>query len=245
MPTSTPTVTATPAQSNLTNVQSVAITIAVAGSGALPTGSVVITSGGYTSDASTLVNGATVINVPGGVLAVATDTLTAAYTPDAASSGTYASATGTCSVTVTKVVVQLPTKLKGYQAQLAYNPGTGNVIVAGLKNLKGGFKVDELDATDHSNNGWKSMIPGLKEFQGSATLDYIEGDASQEYLLNAVFNSTPLLIILLPVDAAGSGANSFVGPAVITAWDWDGENTKLEGVDITLKGNGPFTVVAQ
>jgi hypothetical protein len=60
-----------------------------------------------------------------------------------------------------------------------------------------------------------------------------------------VFNSTPLLIILLPVDAAGSGANSFVGPAVITAWDWDGENTKLEGVDITLKGNGPFTVVAQ
>ena len=144
------------------------------------------------------------------------------------------------------VTVSLPTKLQGYKAQLAYLSSTGtNVLVAGLKELDGGFTVEELDSTDHGNNGWKSRMAGLNDFDGSAKLDYIAGDDSQTYLLNAVISHTALSLTLLPVDDAGSGVQSFVGPAIITAWKWDGKNTDLQGVQITLKGNGPFSVVAQ
>ena len=240
-----PNVTVTPQQPAITNLQVLPVTVAVTGSAGTPTGSVQITSGGYTSPASNLVNGQTVINIPAGSLAVGAAVLTANYTPDAASTADYMAATGTGNVTVTAVTVQLPAKLQGYKAQLAYNPGTGNVLVAGLKNVKGGFKADELDSTDHGNNGWKSRMPGLLDFEGSAELDYIEGDVSQAYLLNAVLNHLPLQLTLFPTMVSGSGANSFVGPAIITDWEWSGDNTKLQDVQIKLVGNGPFSPVAQ
>jgi len=65
------------------------------------TGTVTLTSGSYTSAAVTLVNSFATISVPPGSLAIGTDTLTATYTPDAASTPIYASATGTETVTVT------------------------------------------------------------------------------------------------------------------------------------------------
>jgi predicted secreted protein len=241
-----PTVTVTPAQSSITNMQVLPVIVTVTGTGATPTGSVVLSSTSYTSPAATLVAGVATINVPAGALAIgATDTLTAAYTPDAGSTAAYTTGTGTGTVTVTAIAVTLPTKLQGYKAQLAYSVGSAVTIVAGLKDLEGGFKVDELDSTDHGNNGWKSRMAGLNDFEGSAKLDYIAGDASQAYLLNAVLNHTALNLILLPVDSTASGVQSFAGPAIITDWKWDGKNTDLQGVQISLKGNGPFSVVAQ
>jgi predicted secreted protein len=242
-----PTVTVTPAQSSIVNTQTLSVVIAVAGSGATPTGTVALASGTYASSAVTLVDGFATIVVPAATLTIAaSDTLTATYTPDTASSAAYTTATGTANVAVTAVTVSLPTKLQGYKAQLAYvNSAGASILVAGLKELDGGFTVEELDSTDHSNDGWKSRMAGLNDFDGSAKLDYIEGDSSQKYLLSAVMNHTPLRLTLLPIDAAGSGAQSFVGPAIITAWKWDGKNTDLQGVQITLKGNGPFSVVTQ
>jgi hypothetical protein len=241
-----PTVTVTPAQSSIVNTQALSVAIAVTGSGETPTGAVALTSGTYTSDSATLSDGSATIVIPAGSLTIATsDTLTATYTPDTASSTAYTTATGTATVAVTAVTVSLPAKLQGYKAQLAYTASGASVLVAGLKEVGGKFTVEELDSTDHGNNGWKSRMAGLNDFEGSAKLDFIAGDASQTYLLNAVINHTPLNITLLPVESAGSGVQSFVGSAIITGWDWDGKNTDLQGVQITLKGNGPFSVVTQ
>lgn len=98
----TPTVSVTPAASSITTAQSLSVTVAVAGSSGTPTGSVVLTSGAYTSSAATLASGSAVIVIAGGSLAVGSDTLTATYTPDTAGSAIYGSATGTGSVTVTQ-----------------------------------------------------------------------------------------------------------------------------------------------
>lgn len=138
-------------------------------------------------------------------------------------------------------------KLQGYKAQLGIVPSAGGaaVIVAGLKDLEGGFKADELNATDHGNNGWKSRLLGLLDFEGSAKLDHISGDDSQKTLRDALLNSTVLNITLYPEVSAASGEDSYVGTAIITDWKWDGKNTDLQGVQITLKGAGPFTVTAQ
>jgi hypothetical protein len=97
----TPTVTVTPASSSITTAQNLGVTIAVSGTSGAATGSVVLSSGSYTSSATTLSSGSASITVPAGSLAPGTDTLTAAYTPDSASSATYNSASGTASVAVT------------------------------------------------------------------------------------------------------------------------------------------------
>jgi len=99
----TPSVTVTPASATVTTAQALSVTIAVSGS-PTPTGSVTLSSGGYTSAASTLSGGKATIAIPAGTLATGNDTLTAAYTPDAAGSSTYNSASGTAAVTVTAVI---------------------------------------------------------------------------------------------------------------------------------------------
>jgi hypothetical protein len=79
------------------------VTIGVGGN-PTPTGSVTLTSGSYTSAATTLVSGSAIITVPAGSLATSTDTLTATYTPDPVSSTSYNGATGTSTITVTAAV---------------------------------------------------------------------------------------------------------------------------------------------
>ena len=100
-PAVTPTVTVTPASSSITTAQSLSVTIAVSGSNGTPTGSVVLSNGSYASASTTLSSGSATISVPAGSLAAGSDTLTAKYTPDSASSAAYNSASGTASVTVT------------------------------------------------------------------------------------------------------------------------------------------------
>ena len=99
-----PTVTVTPGSSAITTLQPLTATVGVSGGAGNPppTGSVTLTSGTYTSAATTLASGSAQINIPAGSLAVGSDTLSASYTPDSASSTTYKTATGISStVTVT------------------------------------------------------------------------------------------------------------------------------------------------
>jgi hypothetical protein len=104
--TSPPTVTVTPGQSSINTAQALSVTVTVSGGSGnpTPTGSVKLSSGSYTSAATTLTTGSATINIPAGSLAVGSDTLTATYTPDSGSSSTYASATGTAPVTVSQAI---------------------------------------------------------------------------------------------------------------------------------------------
>jgi len=95
----TPAVTVTPSASSITSTQALTVTVAVSGGGGnpTPTGSVTLTSGSYTSAAVALSSGDATIDLPAGSLATGSDTLTVTYTPDAASSSTYSTATGVSS----------------------------------------------------------------------------------------------------------------------------------------------------
>jgi hypothetical protein len=100
----TPTVTVTPSPASITTVQADTVTVAVSGGTGAPaaTGSVTLKSGTYSSASTPLVSGSASIVIPAGSLAVATDTLTATYSPDAPGQAIYKSATGTHSIAVTK-----------------------------------------------------------------------------------------------------------------------------------------------
>jgi hypothetical protein len=99
-----PTVTVTPGSGTITTGQSLSAVVTVAapsgGTAGTPTGTVVLTSGSYTSAAAALSGGSATITVPAGSLAAGTDSLKATYTPDTAGAVNYASASGTATVTV-------------------------------------------------------------------------------------------------------------------------------------------------
>jgi hypothetical protein len=98
----TPTVTVSPSSPSITTAQPLTVNVTLSSTGnPTPTGSVILSGGGYTSSQVTLVSGTASFNIPAGTLASGSDTLTASYTPDGGSSSTYNSATGTGSVTVT------------------------------------------------------------------------------------------------------------------------------------------------
>ncbi len=97
----TPTVSVTPSASSITTAQALTVAVAVSGSNGIPTGTVSISGGGFTSSATTLSAGSASINIPAGSLATGTITLTSTYTPDTASSANYTTASGSATVTVT------------------------------------------------------------------------------------------------------------------------------------------------
>jgi predicted secreted protein len=138
-----------------------------------------------------------------------------------------------------------PHKLQGYKAQLGYMPTAGGAvqIVAGLKEVEGAFKADELDTTDHGSGGWKSRMLGLLDFEGTAKLDFIMGDNTQQVLRDSLLNRTALPITLFPEQA--SGEDSYTGSVVITDFKWDGKNNDAQGVSISMKAAGAFAVTAQ
>jgi hypothetical protein len=157
----TPAVTVTPTPSSITTAQALTVAVAVSGgSGSpTPTGSVTLTSGSYTSSPATLSGGGASFNVPAGSLPTGTDSLTAAYTPDASSSSTFSSASGSQSVTVTAAMTtptitwNTPAAIT-YGAALSatqldasasvagsfsYSPALGAVLAAGLHTLTANF----------------------------------------------------------------------------------------------------------
>jgi RHS repeat-associated protein len=145
----TPTVAVSPSLSSITTVQSLTVTVAVNGGTGSPaaTGSVTLTSGNYSSAATTLTSGSATINVPAGSLALGSNTLTASYTPDSNSASIYNTASGTsASVSVAKAtpsVAVSPSSFSISTTQLltvtvAVNGGTGSTAPTGSVTLSSG-----------------------------------------------------------------------------------------------------------
>ena len=160
----TPTVTVTPASSSITTAQTLAVTIAVSGTSVTPTGSVILSSGSYTSSATTLSSGSATITIPAGSLAAGSDTITARYTPDSASSATYSSASGSASLAVTQPATT-PT--------VTVTPASNNITSA--QNLGVTIAVSSTSGTPTgsvvlSSGGFASSATALNSGSASITI---------------------------------------------------------------------------
>jgi len=114
--------TVTASAATVTNLQTIDVTIAVAGGSgqAKPTGTVTLSGGSYSAQ-QTLSSGAASFTIAAGTLPTGANTLSVTYFGD----GTYAAATGATSVTVSQVVITPP-------APPSVSPGasaTGTVTV--------------------------------------------------------------------------------------------------------------------
>ncbi len=106
-----PDVTVSTSAASISQAQPLTVSIAVSdgSTSPTPTGSVTLSSGSYTSAATTLSSGNASIVVPGGSLGVGTVTLSVTYTPDSASSSIYEFATGMALQVVTGASNVTPT----------------------------------------------------------------------------------------------------------------------------------------
>jgi sugar lactone lactonase YvrE len=100
-----PVMTVSLSSTTLTTLQQLTATVGLSdGQGnPIPTGSVSLTSGSFTSTAVPLSSGSASISVQGALLALGSDLLTITYTPDSASSSIYTSVSQSDSVTVNPV----------------------------------------------------------------------------------------------------------------------------------------------
>jgi subtilase family serine protease len=105
----TPLVTVTPSATTTVKANPLQVTITLSGgANPTPTGSVTLTTGGYSSPSSPLVGGISSITIPAETLAVGVDSLTAIYAPDAASLSTYNNTSGSAQVTVYNPAISTP-----------------------------------------------------------------------------------------------------------------------------------------
>ena len=127
----TPVITLTPAASTVSTLASLSVTATLSGPGAVPTGSVVLSSGGYTSASVTPSNGSYTFTIPAGDLAAGTDTLTLTYSGD----WEYSPLTGTAKVTV---VAPTPTfTLSASALTLSAGATTNNASVVTVQPANG------------------------------------------------------------------------------------------------------------
>jgi subtilase family serine protease len=174
----TPTVTVTPSGSSITEAQTLTVTVTVSGGNGdpAPTGSVTLISGSYTATAATLSNGSATINIPAGSLAVGSDTLGVAYTPDTAGAATYTTATGSGAVTVGKItptVTVTPsapsiTEAQALTVTVTVSGGNGNPAPTGSVTLTNGSYASV--AATLSNGSATINIPAGSLAVGSDTL---------------------------------------------------------------------------
>ena len=144
-----PTVTVAPTSTTVALWEPLSVTVTVSGGAGSPTatGTVMLSGGGYTSAATALAGGSATFNIPAGALATGSDTLTASYTPDGASSANYKASAGTsASLTVGKgapTVTVTPasntvTTAESLSVTIAVSGGNGSPTPTGSVTLSGG-----------------------------------------------------------------------------------------------------------
>jgi uncharacterized protein involved in high-affinity Fe2+ transport len=145
---SAPALTLTLSASSITPSQSLTATVTVSGGSgkATPTGSVIVSSGSYSSSAITLSGGKATVTIAAGTLGLGEDTLIATYTPDTTSSSIYTRASGTAQVDVTSSTIAegpyggTPAAISGTVKAENYDTGGQGV----------GYSVTSVNGTDNS-----------------------------------------------------------------------------------------------
>ena len=114
--------------------------------------------------------------------------------------------------------------------------GVPTTDIGGANTVSFSIDPDLLETTEFGDN-WKERIQGLKDWSGSISGDYIDGDAGQAFVETDVLAGTGLIIQFL-ID----GANGFYGPAK-AAVSYDTDVQGKATFSYTITGNGALTAV--
>ena len=148
----TATVVVTPSSSSVTAAQAFNVVVVVNGANGnpVPTGSVTLTGGGYSSAVTVLSNGRATIAIPAETLATGTDTLTVSYTPDQTS--VYNSAMGSSSVTVTSLLAVASITVTGTRG------ADSNIITVAFSGFTETVRYDTTSTANSIASAFAAML---------------------------------------------------------------------------------------
>lgn len=256
----TPTVTVAPTSNSVTTVDvlSVKVTVGDGSGNPTPTGSIVLTGGGFTSAATVLSGGSATISVPAAMLAIGADTLQASYTPDTASVAIYTSSLGSSPtpITVSKgtpTVAVTPssnsvTTTQSLSVAIAVTSGIGNPAPTGTVTLSGGGYSSMATALGGGNAG--ITIPAGKLSVGSYSLTamynpdstsaaiYLGGTGTSANPV-AVGKATPIVTVM-PTSTTITTAQSFTLTIAVSG----GPSSPTPTGSVVLSGGGFTSAVA-
>lgn len=102
-----------------------------------------------------------------------------------------------------------------------------------------------MDATSKDSAGWKENLPGLKEWSGSGSAQYLmeSADVGQEEAYTALTGGYPIYVWLKQMTtAAGTGGTQvWKGSAVVTGLDVESPLDGAAGYKVSLKGTATLT----
>jgi RHS repeat-associated protein len=198
----TPTVTVTPAATTLDSGSALSVAVAVTGAGIIPTGTVTLSGGGYTSAAEPLSGGNYTFTIPVNSLSAGTDTLTVSYSGDS----NYVAGTGTASVTVTASVFSLAASTP--TAVSPGSPATSTVTVSTATGYAG--TVTLTCALTSSPNG-ATDLPTCSGGSSTVTL----GGSTTSGTATVTVSSTAATSAMAQPDANGFGRAWAGGSSVL------------------------------
>ncbi len=247
----TPTVTVTPGATAISITQALSVTITVNGGtgNPVPTGTVTLSGGSYTSAATSLSGGTVTINISAGTLSMGSYTFKATYTPDATSSPTYASASGTASSTVgvgltTPTVALTPnsssiTTAQALTVTVAVSGGTGNPTPTGTVTLIGGSYTSA--AASLSGGNATIVIPAFGLGAGGYTFKavYAPDAASSSTYSSASGTASSVIVSLTTPTVAVTPSVSSIAisqPLSVTVTVGGGVGNPTPTGSVTLSG---------
>lgn len=128
--------------------------------------------------------------------------------------------------------------IAGYNALLflSQDGGTTYLQIGELRDVTLHKATDAIDATSHQSGGWREFNPGLSEWDASAESLYVDADAGQDAVYNALVNKTVLKFRMTP--KTGTGLEKFEGDGFLMDWELTGPLDDAAAVSIEIRGTG-------
>jgi hypothetical protein len=211
---------------------------------------VTVSSGNYTSAGAALVSGSGSVTIPAGSLPAGSDTLTASYTPDAASSSNYYGGSGTAQVTVTKAtpsVTVVPafssiTTVQSLSVSVTVSGGAGASAATGSVTLTSGSFTSAAAAL--TSGSVQIVIPAGSLAVGTDTLtaNYTPDTAGSPIYNGATGQGSVTVSLVTPAVTVtpGSSTITVIQPLSVTVTVSGGSGNPMPTGAVTLK-SGSYT----
>lgn len=131
---------------------------------------------------------------------------------------------------------------KGFDILLKVKESVGTAkIVGGQRNATLNRGKETIETTNKTTGGWKTFLPGLKEWSVDADGVYVLDGEGYDLLEKAYNEDTPIIIEL---GEQGSGYIDFTGEAILTDFPIECPYDDACTYSITLQGTGALSPIS-
>ena len=128
--------------------------------------------------------------------------------------------------------------IAGYKAIVKASTATGGAqtAIGELREYTLSGTHDTFDATSHDSSGERERIGGITGWTGSAEALYLDDNATQRQVFNALNGQTKVDFSFMPIGS--SSGDHWTGSGFITGHELTGPNEDAAALAIELEGTG-------